>query len=206
MNIVRKIKNLSFFRGWAFVNRHYFAVKRHQFGYLHEEARFTPPFEFINRKNIFIESGIAFGEDCFISAPNAKFTLKKGCAVADHFTVQTGDHARIVGRFVGEITEHDKPQGYDADVTVEEDVWIGSHVILLSGVTVGRGSTLAAGAVVTRDIPPYCIAGGVPARPIKFKWSIDQILEHEAALYPEAERLTRHQLEELFANTTIKKA
>ena len=45
-------------------------------------------------------------------------------------------------------------------------------------------STVAAGAVVTKSLPPYGICGGVPAKPIKFYWTIDQILEHEEKLYP----------------------
>lgn len=81
---------------------------------------------------------------------------------------------------------------------VEEDVWIGCNVTLLSGVNIGRGSIVAAGAVVTKSFPPYSIIGGVPAKLIKFKWTIDQILEHEAKLYPEQERFTRKQLEDYF--------
>ena len=81
---------------------------------------------------------------------------------------------------------------------MEEDVWIGCNVTLLSGVTIGRGSTEAAGAVVAKTMPPYCICGGIPAKFIKFYWTIDQILEHEAKLYSEEERYTREQLEEIF--------
>jgi len=58
-------------------------------------------------------------------------------------------------------------QGVTAsDITVEDDCWIGYRVILLPGVRVGRGSVVAAGAVVTRDLPPLSVAGGVPARVI----------------------------------------
>ena len=57
---------------------------------------------------------------------------------------------------------------------------------------------VAAGAVVTKSCPPYSIIGGVPARIIKIRWTIDQILEHEVKLYPEQERLTRKQLEDYF--------
>jgi acetyltransferase-like isoleucine patch superfamily enzyme len=49
-------------------------------------------------------------------------------------------------------------------IVVEEDVWLGASVIILGGVTVGRGSVVGAGAVVTQDLPPYSIARGVPAR------------------------------------------
>lgn len=59
----------------------------------------------------------------------------------------------------------------DRPVEIEDDVWIGANVTITAGVTVGRGSVLAAGAVVTRDIPPYSIAGGVPARVIRSRRS-----------------------------------
>ena len=104
----------------------------------------------------------------------------------------------LVGKFYRSVTEVDKPAGFDKDVIVEEDVWIGCNVTLLSGVTVGRGAIVAAGAVVNKDIPPYSIAGGVPAKFIKFKWTVEQILEHESILYPEAERVDREWLERLF--------
>ena len=105
----------------------------------------------------------------------------------------------MVGMYVTDITEANKPKGYDQDVIVEEDVWIGSNVTLLAGVTVGRGATVAAGAVVAKSMPPYCICGGVPAKFIKFYWSIDQILEHEAKLYSKSDRYSRQQLEDIFA-------
>ncbi len=54
-----------------------------------------------------------------------------------------------------------------SDVTIEDDCWIGCNVTILAGVTIGRGSIIAAGAVVNRDVAPYSIAGGVPARILK---------------------------------------
>ncbi|MBR3019133.1 MAG: CatB-related O-acetyltransferase [Clostridia bacterium] len=60
-------------------------------------------------------------------------------------------------------------QGYteEKEVVIGDDVWIGHRVILLPGVHIGKGSVIGAGAVVTRDIPEYSVAGGVPARIIK---------------------------------------
>jgi len=52
-------------------------------------------------------------------------------------------------------------------VVFEDDIWVGSNVVVLDGVRVGKGAILAAGAVITRDVPPYTIVGGVPARVIK---------------------------------------
>lgn len=89
---------------------------------------------------------------------------------------------------MSDITDKDKPESYDRDVIIEKDVWIGANVTILSGVTIGRGATIAAGAVVNKDVPPYTIMGGVPAKVIKHYWTVDQILEHEAKLYPEKER------------------
>ena len=109
----------------------------------------------------------------------------------------TGDHERRIGTFCSSITEVTKNHnlGLDKDVTIEPDVWIGMNVVILKGVTIGRGSTVSAGSIVVKDVPPYSIVGGVPAKLIKFYWTIDQILEHEAALYPQNERYTRQELE-----------
>ena len=84
-------------------------------------------------------------------------------------------------------------------VIIEEDCWLGGNVALLSGVTIKRGTTVANGAVVAKDTVPYSVWGGVPARFIKFYWTIDQIMEHEAQLYSPEERYSKTELEEIFA-------
>lgn len=189
------IKTNRFIRGLVFGFRNTFGYPRRKFGHIEKGITYSPPSSFGNPKNVFLYSSLG---SCHISAINAKFILKKGCAVAGGLRVHTGNHARVVGKFVGKVTEKEKPSGYDKDVIVNEDVWIGTNVTLLSGVTIGRGATIAAGAVVNKDIPPYCVAGGIPARFIKFYWSIDEILEHERTLYPENERMSREALEKLF--------
>ena len=121
--------------------------------------------------------------------------------VASHnLKIITGDHERRIGTFCRSITEASKNHdlGLDKDVTIEPDVWIGMNVVILKGVTIGRGSTVSAGSVVVKDVPPYSIVGGIPAKHIKFYWTIEQILDHEAQLYPVNERYTREQLEEFF--------
>lgn len=192
------IKNNRFVRGIYFLYRKVFGVARSRYGYLSKNQTFTAPFWVDNPKNLYVYSDTTL-VDCYISTTNAKFVVKENCVIAEGLTVHTGNHVRICGKFVNEINESNKPKGYDADVIVEEDVWIGCRVTLLSGVTIGRGATIAAGAVVNKAMPPYCICGGVPARFIKFYWDIDQILEHEAKLYTDDKRYTREQLKAIFS-------
>jgi maltose O-acetyltransferase len=58
-------------------------------------------------------------------------------------------------------------EGGSRPVIIEDNVWIATRATILKGTRIGKGSVIAAGAVVTRDIPPYCVAAGVPARVIK---------------------------------------
>ncbi|MFB9276291.1 CatB-related O-acetyltransferase [Cohnella cellulosilytica] len=59
-------------------------------------------------------------------------------------------------------------------IVIGNDVWIGANAILLPGVTVGDGAVIGAGAVVTKDVPPYAIVGGVPARLIRYRFSPEE--------------------------------
>ena len=94
------------------------------------------------------------------------------------------------------------------NILVEDDVWIGCRVTVLSGVRIGQGAVVAAGALVTKDVPPYAIVGGVPAKVIKYRFEPEMIEEllkidyaqldramiqiHENALYQKLE--TKEQL------------
>ena len=63
------------------------------------------------------------------------------------------------------------------DIVVEDDVWIGCRVTVLSGVHIGQGAVVAAGSVVNKDVPPYAIVGGVPAKVIKYRFEPEMIEE-----------------------------
>lgn len=63
------------------------------------------------------------------------------------------------------------------DIVVDDDVWIGYGAIIMSGTHIGQGAIVAAGAVVTKDVPPYAIVGGVPAKVIKYRFTPDIINE-----------------------------
>lgn len=207
MNISQKVKNNRFIRGFFTIYSTYFGnCKRKKFGYIADTALLIPPLTIDGPENVFMYENTKV-ENATISAALSKFIMKKGSAAAEGFSVHTGNHMQLVGKFYRTITNEDKLNSgkvFDKDVVVEEDVWIGCNVTLLAGAHLGRSSIIAAGAVVNSEIPPYCIAGGVPAKPIKFKWTIDQILEHESILYPEKERFSRAELENIFANTKTK--
>lgn len=66
------------------------------------------------------------------------------------------------------------------DIIVKDDVWIGTNALIMSGVTIGQGAIIAAGSVVVKDVKPYSIVGGVPAKLIKYRFSeeiIDEMLK-----------------------------
>lgn len=192
------IKKHMFIRGCYMLWKNYFGICRSKFGYCADNVIITPPLQILRPKNVFLYSKTNIASNSFISAYNAKFIIKENCCIAEGLTVHTGNHAMVVGMFCSDITEANKPKGYDEDVVIDNDVWIGCRVTLLSGVHIGRGAIIAAGAVVNRNIPPYAIAGGVPAKVIKFKWTVEQILEHEKKIYPEELRFSKEEIQLYF--------
>ena len=199
MGLIHKIRNHYIVRGLYFLYRDYFRdCKRSRFGYIADDVTLMPPLRIANPKNVFLygDNGLRNAD---IMTVNAKFIMKPHSGAAEGLRVTTGNHAMILGRFYRTITEAEKPKGLDKDVIVESDVWIGRNVTILAGVTIGRGCTIGACSLVNKSTPPYCIVVGVPAKPIKLKWTIDEILEHEKALYAEEERYTREQLEDIYS-------
>ena len=175
----------------------YFSSRRCKFGSCTDDCNIILPLYVDSPHNLFLLGNNGLNHATIIKR-NAKFVMMQNSGAAYGLTVVTGNHVMKIGRNCCSITEDEKPKGYDKDVIVEEDVWIGCNVTLLSGVIIGRGSTVAAGEVVTKSFPPYSLIGGCPARHIKFKWTIDEILEHERILYPEHKRISRKRLEEIF--------
>ena len=76
----------------------------------------------------------------------------------------------------------EKKNENDLPVKIEGDNWIGANATILKGVTVGFGSVVAAGAVVTHDVLPYSIVGGVPAKILSMRFTDVEIQEHEKLL------------------------
>ena len=81
---------------------------------------------------------------------------------------------------------------FKGDIVIGSDVWIGYEAVILAGVTIGDGAVIGTRAVVTRDVPPYTIVGGTPARPIRGRFPrerIDALLEMKWWDWP-AERIS----------------
>lgn len=152
-------------------------------------------------KHVFLYDNTSVKDFSIITA-GGNFIMKRSSGAAPGLLVITGNHGRVPGMMHHQLT-HSHYADIEKDVVVEEDVWLGSRVTLMTGVTVGRGATVAAGAVVTKDVPPYSVVAGVPAKFIKFYWTIDTILDHEQKCYLVEERLSRDQLEAIFSRFDI---
>jgi acetyltransferase-like isoleucine patch superfamily enzyme len=113
------------------------------------------------------QAGITIGQNCFIGEFNV---IRGQGGVSIGNDVYTGPMVQIVAvnHVYDDANRPIREQGVTAEgIVIEDDVWIGAGVTVVDGVTIGRGSVIGAGAVVTTDIPPYSIAVGTPAKPIK---------------------------------------
>lgn len=107
---------------------------------------------------------LSIGSFCSIG-PNVTFVLQ-----ADHNMNYFSTYPFKV-KLMGEQSEAVSK----GNITVKDDVWIGCGVIILSGITIGQGSVIAAGAIVTHDVPPYAIVAGNPAKVIRYRFS-DEVI------------------------------
>jgi acetyltransferase-like isoleucine patch superfamily enzyme len=127
-------------------------------------------------RKIRIGNNVGIGQRC---------TFQADTRIGDHVLIATDvalinsdDHRfDIVGK-----TIWDSGRGDKGEIIVEDDVWIGHGAIVLSPARIGCGAIVAAGSVVTRDVPPYTIVAGVPAKKLRTRFSPEQVLEHQELL------------------------
>lgn len=144
-------------------------------------------------ENLSVGDGTSIPKGSTIYCTEAPCTIGRKVIFGPKPTIITGDHRiDIIGKHIIDVTVEEKTlpgppcsgreNPWDLPVTIEDGCWIGANVTILKGVTIGRGSVVAAGAVVTKSCPPYSIIGGVPAKVIKMRFTPEQIKEHEKTL------------------------
>lgn len=115
------------------------------------------------------------------------------CSISDHCRIGMGGHTldylstcpmftQKINACQSQWIEHDSHAVKEKRAVVGNDVWVGSHVLINGGISVGHGAVIGAGAVVVKDVPPYAIVGGVPAKVIRYRFSpevIEKLLELE---------------------------
>jgi virginiamycin A acetyltransferase len=106
----------------------------------------------------------------------SKSTLGNYCSVGDRAVIGPGEHDVSSISTSAVFQEGDVYEAWTKEpCTIGSDVWIGTQAVVLRGVHVGHGAVIAANAVVTKNVPPYAIVGGVPARLIRFRFSEERI-------------------------------
>ncbi len=131
---------------------------------IHYPAHIWAPLEI---RPIGAASQICVGRDTFINS-RARFAARHPATITIGERVLIGPDCMFetVNHHLHTDGESPRP-AQPASILIEDDVWLGARVTVLPGVTIGRGSVIAAGAVVTGDVPPNTLVGGVPARPIR---------------------------------------
>ena len=143
-------------------------VKKSALGKCGKGVKLGRGFRMYGAKNIRIGNDVGIGEGALFMCTRAKIVIGDHTMFGPRVTVITGGHRYdIQGRPMTSITNEEKSPEDDKDVIFEGDNWIGANVTILRGVTIGEGAIVAAGAVVTKNVPPYTIVGGCPARVIK---------------------------------------
>jgi len=129
----------------------------------------TRPNELSLGSNIFIGKGFV------ISARN--MVLGNDIMIGPYFLAECDDHVfDLPGRTMFSTRETRKIEG----IKIENDIWIGGHVTVLKGVTIGEGCIIGAGSVVTKSMPPYSICNGIPCKPRKARFSNKDLADHIA--------------------------
>jgi maltose O-acetyltransferase len=162
----------------------------------HGENFWFDPMGQYSFSTISVGEDVSLGERACLIASRSRILIGSHVMFGPEVTIRGGNHRTdVVGRLMKSIRDEEKRPEDDRGVVIEDDVWVGARAVILSGVRIGRGAVVGAGAIVTKSIPPYAIVVGNPARLLRFRWDVKTILDHERLLYPESERLTREFLE-----------
>ncbi|MBR2376633.1 MAG: acyltransferase [Clostridia bacterium] len=134
---------------------------------------------FAGYENITVGNDVYIGPNACFLTTNAKIIIGNKVMLANEVAIVTGNHRiDVLGKYMFDVKE--KLPENDEDVIIEDDVWVGLRAIILKGVKIGRGSVIAAGAVVTKDVPPYSIY--ISPNKILPRFNEEQIRKHEELL------------------------
>lgn len=122
-------------------------------GYLGNQSRNT---------KLLIGENTYIGELNNIRATLGDIIIGSNCLISQHISIFSSDHSINKGELI-----KNQPWLTKGDVVIEDDVWIGASVQILSGVRIGKGAVIAAGSLVNKDVAPYTVVGGVPAKLLK---------------------------------------
>lgn len=180
-------------RQWRNINRYNFTTAS---GELNVDLTAVGAFSYgkINAYEFNDDNTLSIGSFCSI-APNVSFIVS-----ADHYVNHLSSFpfkSKIINAGLEGVSK--------GNIVVEDDVWIGYGATILSGVHISQGAVIAAGAVVTKDVPPYAIVGGVPAKIVKYRFEPD-IIDYLLTLDYSAltEELIRDHIEELYSEIDFK--
>lgn len=137
-------------------------IKR-KFGLFGENVSISHGFIIGNPENFSISNNVYIGPDAYIWAIGG-LTIKENVIIGPRVTIHTSNH-----RYENANMIPYDGYSYLKPVTINENVWVGSNVLICPGVEIGEGAVVAMGSVVTKDVPPCCIVGGNPATTIKMR-------------------------------------
>lgn len=115
---------------------------------------------YANDGAITIGDNMSVNTNVHIGGGSGRVTIGNNVQIGPNVVLRAADHGIAMGSLI-RFQPH-----VGGEIVVEDDVWIGANAVILKNVTLGKGCVVAAGAVVTKDVEPYVVVGGVPARKI----------------------------------------
>ena len=129
--------------------------------------------------NVEIGNDVLIGEGAVFMCALAPIRIGDHVLFGPNVTVVTGDHRMdCVGKYIFDVGPEDKLPENDLPVVFAGDNWIGANSTILKGVTIGEGAVVAAGSLVTKDVAPYTVVGGVPAKKLKDRFTEQELQQH----------------------------
>lgn len=139
------------------------------------------PYGSYSYSTIEVGNDVYIGPGAVLNASESGIKMGNKIMFGPNVTIMGGDHnSSEIGVYM--YDQKLKNPENDLHVNIEDDVWIGTGVIVLKGVTIGRGSIIAAGSIVTKSCPPYSVVAGVPGKIIKKRFTDEEIQKHENLL------------------------